>query len=413
MDRVYSMIQELRDTSSIVDKKQILKKYMEHREVPEVLKLAYDPYLNSYVSDTSLYERIVGEGPIYSVYISIREFQELFMKLHNREITGNEAKEEIVSFLSKCTSEVRHVYIRTLARDLKCGIAAKTINAVFGKLVPEFNVQLASTYDTSTYYDNSIWYASPKMDGVRGVFKNGVFLSRKGRSFVGIEHIEEELRELSEKISADIIDGEIYIPGKNFPQIYSLISGDYDLKAKSELKFYAFLATNSQTSSTVEMLRKLDELNAIKPKFIVPVPYTRIRNDVEAIIEQTKDYVSCGYEGSVLRHPNVFYSEKRDKNLVKFKFFNEADVIITGILEGDGKYSGSVGSLSYTGKIGNVTIEGEVGSGLSDYDRAVIANKPGDFIGRKMTVKFQEMTPISNNTASLRFPVILGFKEDR
>ena len=99
MDRVYSMIQELRDTSSIVDKKQILKKYMEHREVPEVLKLAYDPYLNSYVSDTSLYERIVGEGPIYSVYISIREFQELFMKLHNREITGNEAKEEIVSFL--------------------------------------------------------------------------------------------------------------------------------------------------------------------------------------------------------------------------------------------------------------------------------------------------------------------------
>lgn len=413
MDNSCRMIRALKNTSSLLDKKEILTKYSEHDEIKKILYMTYDPYLNSYISDPADYQNIDSHDTYSSIKESILEFENLFYSLHNREVTGTDAKNAVIKFLRKCSKEIQSVYLSVLTRDLRCGIGVKTINSVYKDLIPTFDVQLASQYDADYHYKNNIWYASPKLDGVRGVFSNGVFLSRKGRPFINLTHIEDELRSLSEKISADLIDGEIYIPGKNFSDIYSLIAGDYPEARKKDLKFYAFLALNSQTSSTIEMLRKLDEIKDITPKYIIPVPYVKISNLRESIIEQTKEYVLQGFEGSVLRHPTIFHSNKRDRNLVKYKFFNETDVVITGIVEGEGKYTGMAGSLMYTGKIGNVIISGEVGSGLSDNDRQILINQPSKIIGKTMTVKFQELTPISENTASLRFPVILGMKADR
>ena len=411
MDRVYSVIDQLSKTTSSLDKKAILRKVESAEEdLKKILYLTYNPYLNSYVSDTSWMTGM--RGTFYSsVGQSIDEFEELFYKLHERKLSGNDAKDAINKFLKQCRWDVATVYIRALTRDLKCGIAVKTINSVFPNLIPEFNVQLASTYEIGNTYKNSIWYASPKMDGVRGVFKNGCFLSRKGREFVGLNTIHKEVEELSQAISVDLIDGEIYIPGKNFNQIQSIISGDYAESVKDKLQYHIFLAANSSTSSTVEMLRKLDEMDKYQFPHLRRVKYNRILNDPKSITAQASEYVSQGYEGVVLRHPTTFHSEKRDKNLVKFKFFNEVDVVITGIREGDGKYEGVCGSLSYVGNINGLQIIGEVGSGLTDYVRKEIMSNTDKYLGKKMTVKFQDITP--GEPASLRFPVILGFKEDR
>ena len=411
MDRVYNIINQLSRTTSSLEKKDILRKVeAAEDDLKRVLYLTYNPYLNSYVADSSWMTNRCGSF-YQSVGQSIDEFEELFYKLHDREITGSEAKEEVNKFLLKCRDDVSWVYRRVLTRDLKCGIASKTINSVFPNLIPEFNVQLASTYEIGTKYKNSIWYASPKMDGVRGVFKNNCFLSRKGREFIGLDVIRQEVEELSKRISASLIDGEIYIPGKNFNQIQSIISGDYSEKVKDQLQYHIFLAANTHTSTTIEMLRKLDEMDNFQFPHLRRVKYTRIVNDPKSITSQASEYVAQGYEGVVLRHPVTFHSEKRDKNLVKFKFFNEVDVVVTGIREGDGKYEGVCGSLSYVGNINGVQIIGEVGSGLTDYDREQIMHSPNCFLGKKMTVKFQDITP--GEPASLRFPVILGFKEDR
>ena len=411
MDRVYNVINQLSRTTSSLDKKAILRKVESAEEdLKRILYLTYNPYLNSYVADTSWMTNKYG-SQYQSVGQSIDEFEELFYKLHERELSGSEAKDAINNFLHLCRDDVASVYKKVLTRDLKCGVAAKTINSVFPNLIPEFNVQLASTYEIGNTYKNSIWYASPKMDGIRGVFKNGCFLSRKGRDFIGLETIEQEIKELSERISATLLDGEIYIPGKNFNQIQSIISGNYGKELKDQLQYHIFLAANSSTSSTVEMLRKLDEIDKYQFPHIKKVKYNRILNDPKAITSQASDYVAQGYEGVVLRHPTNFHSEKRDKNLVKFKFFNEVDVVVTGIREGDGKYEGVCGSISYKGNLNGILIEGEVGSGLTDYERHLIMRDAGNFLGRRMTVKFQEITP--GEPASLRFPVILGFKEDR
>lgn len=411
MDRVYNVINQLSRTTSSLDKKAILRKVESAEEdLKRILYLTYNPYLNSYVADTSWMTNKYG-SQYQSVGQSIDEFEELFYKLHERELSGSEAKDAINNFLHLCRDDVASVYKKVLTRDLKCGVAAKTINSVFPNLIPEFNVQLASTYEIGNSYKNSIWYASPKMDGVRGVFKNNCFLSRKGREFIGLDVIRSEVEELSKAISADLIDGEIYIPGKNFNQIQSIISGDYAESVKDQLQYHIFLAANSSTSSTVEMLRKLDEMDKYSFPHLRRVRYNRILNDPKSITSQASEYVSQGYEGVVLRHPTNFHSEKRDKNLVKFKFFNEVDVVVVGIREGDGKYEGVCGSLSYVGNLNGIQIVGEVGSGLTDYVRKDIMDNKDKYLGKRMTVKFQDVTP--GDCPSLRFPVILGFKEDR
>ena len=139
--------------------------------------------------------------------------------------------------------------------------------------------------------------------------------------------------------------------------------------------------------------------------------------DIDAI---TRKYVMDGQEGAMLRHPRVWYSWKRDDNLLKHKLFTEHDFEVIGYYEGEGEFEGTLGGIRVKGNYDKKPIISEVGSGFKvleehPYNRTSLWEIRDELIGKKVELKFQGITDKPNDEGfwSLRFPVFNKFKEDR
>lgn len=102
------------------------------------------------------------------------------------------------------------------------------------------------------------------------------------------------------------------------------------------------------------------------------------------------------------------YQFKRTNDLLKVKVMQDADLLITGVQEGSGRFKGTLGSLIVSYKGNQVG----VGSGLSDEMRSSIWNDPDRFIGRIATIQYFEETKDKNGKASIRFPVFKEIREE-
>jgi hypothetical protein len=86
------------------------------------------------------------------------------------------------------------------------------------------------------------------------------------------------------------------------------------------------------------------------------------------------DARDLGYEGLVLRTDKYWYKVKEQENF---------DTIVTGIIEGKGKYVGRLGAF--------VTAQGNVGTGLTDKQREEFFTP--DSIGKTIEVETMGLTP--------------------
>ena len=85
---------------------------------------------------------------------------------------------------------------------------------------------------------------------------------------------------------------------------------------------------------------------------------------------------------------------------------SNADLIITGWTEGEGKYAGLIGALKVS------TCDGEElasVSGMTDDVRRLISSSPESFLGRVCEVQYQNVAKLGR----LRHPVFLGFRDDK
>lgn len=268
------------------------------------------------------------------------------------------------------------------------------------------------------------------MDGIRCTFINNLntsfygLYSRAGNKLIGFDHIILELRELKDNINLnfDLIDGELYSHEIPFHQIQGIVLSNvnYNKEDKEKLKFNIFAIDGENINNTTQMLQALDEIanviNKLELCFIEVVPCESVRNNKENIIKLAEKYVKLGYEGLMLRNPDVNYINKRSDDLVKFKFFIEDDFTVVDFLEGQEgtQFEGSLGAVIVEGKINDKKIRTEVGSGFKVYERDYIWQNKDKFLNKKCEVKFQSVGLVDNNGSySLIFPVFKKFKLDR
>ena len=170
-------------------------------------------------------------------------------------------------------------------------------------------------------------------------------------------------------------------------------------------------AVGGEFNNTLDMLDALPDLPG---ENIFSVNSVIILNEFQSVESVCRKFTQMGYEGVVLRNPSVSYFNGRSDYLLKYKFFKEADLTITGVQMGTGKLEGMLGSLTVEGMIDGVNVRSCVGTGLTDDDRKMLIqdNNP---VGKVLTVKYQALTERAdkNGYYSLRFPVVIGLKEDR
>ena len=271
-------------------------------------------------------------------------------------------------------------------------------------------VQLANPYNPAKNYKVAHWFATPKFDGVRAVFiPDRGFFTRNDKPVSGLDSMASVLQEFCTERGLSFVDGELVLAGGSFQASQSaILAAQHD--EKSNIEFHVF-AVGGSFKDTHEMLQELPDFPDAR---IFRVQSETIPNTFEAVDEACRKFTAQGYEGVVLRHPDIPYYEGRSNHLLKYKFFKEADLLIVGIIDGEGRLAGTIGSLVVEGTIGGLLVRSCVGTGLTDEDRKILS-QDSQLIGKVLTVKYQAITdkPDKEGFYSLRFPVVIGVKEDR
>ena len=105
-----------------------------------------------------------------------------------------------------------------------------------------------------------------------------------------------------------------------------------------------------------------------------------------------------------------FYRTKRTPDLLKVKKFHSADILCTGVFEGEGRLVGKLGGI-YVDFRGNKV---GVGSGFNDEQREYYWKNQDEIVGKIVEIKyFEESTNQKDDSISLRFPVFISVREEK
>ncbi len=243
-------------------------------------------------------------------------------------------------------------------------------------------------------------YVQPKLDGVRAVGQNGLF-SRARKPFAHLDHIVNELP------SDIILDGELYTNKLTFQEIVGLVKKETlsseDAKKQLQIKYYVYdIISDKPYAERNRDLLDLFHTHAFEHLVLVQTETCQSESHMK---EMHAKYVSDGYEGIMLRSPSGLYKNGRSVDLLKYKEFMDDEYIVVGFREGDGLEKGCVIWICQTeeGKTFHCRPRG------THEDRAILFQNGNQYIGRKLTVRFQELT--SSEEKVPRFPVGICFRD--
>jgi DNA ligase-1 len=150
-------------------------------------------------------------------------------------------------------------------------------------------------------------------------------------------------------------------------------------------------------------------------KNIYPLQFTeQIKiQSMEQLVNLYTNLTSNGAEGIMIRAPGSPYEEKRSKYMLKYKIKEDAECIVRGYLQGDGRLQGMLGALRCEMiKDGKATgVFSNIGTGFSDFQRKyynVPASSEYIPLGSIVSFSYMEMT----NDGIPRHPVYRGIRFD-
>ncbi|MEJ2765011.1 DNA ligase [Photobacterium sp. MCCC 1A19761] len=208
--------------------------------------------------------------------------------------------------------------------------------------------------------DISAYYVSEKLDGIRARWTGAKLVTRTGNP---IHAPEWFLAAFPRNIA---LDGELWAGRHQFQHVTTTVLDQQpDAVRWQQIHFMAFDLPDANDPFE-ERLRQLTEhIIRIDRPFIQLVSQRRYTSLDE--LESALDTLTASQgEGLILQHQHNRYQSGRSNQLLKLKHFQDAEAIVVGYEEGQGKYSGLMGSVWV------LTAENQkfkIGSGFSDADR--------------------------------------------
>jgi ATP-dependent DNA ligase len=246
-------------------------------------------------------------------------------------------------------------------------------------------------------------FTQRKLDGVRCVAMPGRGLfSRQRKPFPHLEHILEEISTLDPTIP---LDGELYSTTLHFQEIVSLVKRvtqkPGDAEKMRQIQFHVYdMITPQPYAARHDALNRLFQTRRFRHLKLVE---TRACRSEEEMKEQHAQFVAEGYEGIMLRTPNGAYKGSRSTDLLKYKEFFDDEFEITGYKEGEGLEEGCV---IWIAKIPSGA-EFSCRPRGSREERAELYQAGDAYIGKQLTVRYQELTP----DGIPRFPVGIAIRD--
>lgn len=398
----------MKSTSSANKKQEILRNYVDNTFIMKILQYVNNPYITFGVTSKQCLKYETTEK-----YCNTPDLLSVLDELKTRRFTGHAALHLINSYVAGNPGYDKLIY-SVIDRDLETRANTTLINKVCPGFIPVFKVALANAYNEK-YVDikKDVWYASRKLDGVRCICRVDdkgeiQFYSRNGKKFETLGVLKVDMYNLGLK---DIVfDGEICIVEdgiENFQSVMKEIKkSNHSIKNPKFFIFDCLLPVefNSGTSR-LPLDARLKRIPKIKNCEILGQVKV---NSISQLQKMNEDFVSKGYEGTMVRK-NEGYKGKRSNDLLKMKQFFDEEYVVTGVINDDMRFFEN-GIDVERETLAAVTIdhkgyEVKVGSGFTKEQRAFYYNYPDELIGKTITVQYFEETK-TDDGLSLRFPTL-------
>lgn len=383
-----------------------------------LLETALNPFLNYgvHLDESEHIESASDETASLDVAKIVRR------ELNDRKITGNEARSLVARLCANKDPIVSKWLHRVFNKNLRAGIAFGLVSKAFPGMIPSFDLALcASIGDITDTLPEGKWFLSKKIDGLRCVAfvdenYNVEFFSRGGKPFSNLGVIAKQLEALARASGKNnvVFDGEIYSKAGTWNATVSVVHADKSERDQTSVLYMIFdmveydqwvaKSTKIFASRYDDMVTLFGEADKGAISNLEPVVHTPVLGYASAR-KMMADYMAAGYEGVVLKEASSVYPFKRSKNWLKWKLTLTVDGKITKVVEGRGKYVGTLGALEILTEDG---VSSSVGSGFSDVQRKEFWEKRDSLVGKIIEVEAQEKT----KDGSLRFPIFKRFRVD-
>lgn len=412
-----AQINRLQSESGSIKKMQILREFQDNEAFRKFLYYALNPLLTYKVSEDTL-RRLVPTA--YQKH----EYKDIFDvcdQLSKRKALDDDTILKVCSFLRANEDDVREFYIKLLAKTLRLGVTAKTVNKVIPNLIPEWEVQQAYPVEKHPIKEGTEFWLTQKLNGVRATYYKGKLYARSGVPFKGLEHITNEFA--WDNTDAVVLDGELTLKDRGalsdneaFRVATGIINSSDDDKTGICYTVFDMLPTWDFEKGESEMSysTRREALKGIamtlgedSPVKILPVLYHG--TDQSKINELLEQMVREDKEGLML-NLDVPYKCKRHSGILKVKRFYTMDLPVIACEEGSGRLAGTLGAfvLDYKGN------EVRVGSGFTDEQRVEFWRNKDALLGTLCEVKYKEISYDKNTGAeSLQFPVFICLRTDK
>lgn len=350
-------------------------------------------------------------------------------------------KPKATSKVEDCKCSVVNVNITPMKAEKWELADTSNPKSVLPKVLKYFN--LTDGLDDDEPEDSGV-YVQYKLDGWRCVSRlqegpqglEVAMTTNNKKQFGWFAHLRSELQTFlvdpkRRKLALDGLDGEIYAhrlvdengSGMDDTSRFQTITKICSLTRKephpleTQVSFVVFdIIDLSGKFTQDERFRRLDEL--FTPAFRRSCPHivrcnTKLVHCLEDIVEYHDEAAQEGYEGVIIRARDMKYSQKRNYSMRKYKNFLDREYPIIDVKKDEGvedKYF--VWVCQDPDIIDPETDEPMTFSAKPtgcDEDREYWYENYLEYIGKNMTVKFQEYT----EDGIPRFPIALGIREDQ
>ena len=271
---------------------------------------------------------------------------------------------------------------------------------------------LCKVYDPEDKKNNGIkWLCSRKHDGLR-VFiymKDGKLhtSSRGGSNYdIAATYIltDAYIKSLFEKSPNLILDGELYVHGKEWPlkRLSGLARLETLHKDHSQLRFYCYDIAD-ETKTFKERWDFLKSLIVPQNSLLTIVEHVEALNNDEITVLHDK-WVMEGYEGLVMRDPNQKYKFGcRDRRMQKRKSYFDKEYEIVGMEEGMRREDFTFIMKTENGQTFNAKPIG------TREEKEEYRNNINNLVGKKATIKY---FVINEETNIPQQPIFIGIREN-
>jgi ATP-dependent DNA ligase len=279
----------------------------------------------------------------------------------------------------------------------------------------KFSPMLAADYDGQRVKNWPV-YCQPKLDGIRGIYRDGKLVSRRDLNFPHFAAIKAELKlvvqNIRDELDTDpILDGELFSRDITFSDITSIVRTTKNIHPREdEIQYWIYDIVLDlpyderysilQRHINGEHLRLIDSYKAY---------------DNREVQEFYGDFVDEGYEGAIIRELGPGYIQSRTRALSKLKATDTAEYEIVGATHSIGGQEDGAVVWIVRGKRNNRDdyVEFRVRPKGTIEERRQLYEYRDQYIGKMLTVSFQGYTDISDTCGGgiPRMPVGIAIRD--